>query len=337
MRQRGDQCLIKLLNNIRVGNLEKQHEDLLNSKFIFQNNPNYPKDAIHIFAENQPASEHNKKMLNSTASDEINIEDIDKITENIPVSMVQKIHSRTQIETSGLAQNLLLKLNARLMLTLNIDISGKVTKIYLRVEDKSTGVKAMRTDPYALQENVTPVSRIEKEIKFNKQNLTSPTIKRMQFPLMLSWACTVHKIQGKTFCKIVVCFDLIKQRAFHSGQIYVALSLVTSLEGLYLRGTFSRSAIKSDTLATEQYNYIREYSKLTSKDAGVQYFLTDEENIATSPIHTSGSLIDHIYVHANVLNTFKVDTFVKNVNFMYELKGLTSQICIQTIEKFVQF
>ncbi|XP_057292675.1 uncharacterized protein LOC130621409 [Hydractinia symbiolongicarpus] len=85
MRQRGDQCLIELLNNIRVENLETQHEDLLKSKFIFQNDPNYPKDAIHIFAENQPASEHNKKMLNSIASDEINIEAIDKIPENIKV------------------------------------------------------------------------------------------------------------------------------------------------------------------------------------------------------------------------------------------------------------
>ncbi|XP_057294661.1 uncharacterized protein LOC130623196 [Hydractinia symbiolongicarpus] len=51
MRQRGDQRLIELLNNIRVGNLETQHEDLLKSKFIFQNDPNYPEDAIYIFAE----------------------------------------------------------------------------------------------------------------------------------------------------------------------------------------------------------------------------------------------------------------------------------------------
>ncbi|XP_057310102.1 uncharacterized protein LOC130648098 [Hydractinia symbiolongicarpus] len=82
MRQRDDQHLIELLNNIRVGKLERRHEDLLKSKFISPNDPHYPKNAIHIFAENQPASEHNKKMLNSITSDEINIEAIDKIPEN---------------------------------------------------------------------------------------------------------------------------------------------------------------------------------------------------------------------------------------------------------------
>ncbi|XP_057299096.1 uncharacterized protein LOC130629775 [Hydractinia symbiolongicarpus] len=63
MRQRGDQHLIELLNNIRVGKLETRHEDLLKSKFISPNDPHYPKNAIYIFAENQPASEHNKKCL----------------------------------------------------------------------------------------------------------------------------------------------------------------------------------------------------------------------------------------------------------------------------------
>ncbi|XP_057310579.1 uncharacterized protein LOC130648544 [Hydractinia symbiolongicarpus] len=43
MRQRGDQCLIELLNNIREGKLETQNEDLLKSKFIFQNDQTTPK------------------------------------------------------------------------------------------------------------------------------------------------------------------------------------------------------------------------------------------------------------------------------------------------------
>lgn len=137
------------------------------------------------------------------------------------------------------------------------------------MEDKLAGLKAMRTDAYAMQENVIPVNRIEKEIKFNKYNPSSPSMKRLQFPLMLSWACTVHKVQGKTFDKIVVCFDLFKQRAFHPGQIYVALSRVTNLEGLYVTGTFKKSAIKADTRATAQYNNMREHSKLILKDTGV--------------------------------------------------------------------
>jgi len=94
-----------------MGNLAPHHKELLKSKFISRENPNYPEDAIHIFAENQPASKHNQKMLNNIKLDEINIEAVDKIPQNIPTS---------QMETGGLAQNLILKLHAKVMLTSNI-------------------------------------------------------------------------------------------------------------------------------------------------------------------------------------------------------------------------
>jgi ATP-dependent exoDNAse (exonuclease V) alpha subunit len=52
-----------------------------------------------------------------------------------------------------------------------------------------------------------------------------------QYPLMLAWAVTIHKSQGKTFDNVIID---IGRGAFAHGQTYVGLSRCTSLEGLVL-------------------------------------------------------------------------------------------------------
>ncbi|XOV95297.1 MAG: helix-turn-helix domain-containing protein [Bacteroidota bacterium] len=56
-----------------------------------------------------------------------------------------------------------------------------------------------------------------------------------QFPIKLAWAVTIHKCQGLTFEKAIL--DL--SDTFAAGQLYVALSRLTSLKGLVLSSNIS--------------------------------------------------------------------------------------------------
>ena len=65
----------------------------------------------------------------------------------------------------------------------------------------------------------------------------------LQFPFRMAWAVTIHKSQGKTFDRVEID---IGHGTFAAGQLYVALSRCTSLEGISLKKPVSARHVMVD-------------------------------------------------------------------------------------------
>ena len=69
-----NKVFINLVNKIQVGNIDDDAENLLKGRFIHQSDENYPKDALHLYAENEPAIKRNEAVLNELPDELYTIE-----------------------------------------------------------------------------------------------------------------------------------------------------------------------------------------------------------------------------------------------------------------------
>ena len=201
--------------------------------------------------------------------------------DNYPVGTTEKtiasVREKKHSDTGGLLYKLDLKVGCRVIMTTNMDIddrlingqigtvkrfniiNGKVETISVQFDDVTAGLKQRANNQ--LNTNWVSIERDDSKFSITKRK-SSGTVTRVQFPLVLAYACTVHKVQGLNLSEIVVSFQLERQRNFNAGQIYVALSRSTSFNGLFLTGTYSSSAIIASEAVHKEYERLRSHENL---------------------------------------------------------------------------
>jgi len=93
-----------------------------------------------------------------------------------------------------------------------------------------------------------------------------------QFPLRLAWAITIHKSQGLTFEKVMIDAGA----AFSSGQVYVALSRCTSLDGIVLLSKIPSSAIYSNENVISGQKTLTPKGSLAERFEGARQIFTQQ-------------------------------------------------------------
>ena len=234
---------------------------------------------LNIWAENDPVNEHNNKQLDQLSSPLFVLKATDQYQSNITQQDINTVLSRARSDTGGLDFEINIKEGARVMLTTNIDITDRLingqmgtvvkihvnkiaqkpTVIYVKFDDERAGGMLIRNggDTFAKQNHVVPIEPVLAKIKVHPGKPSSPELQRIQFPITLAWACTIHKVQGLTLQNVVISFKLNKQKSFNCGQVYVALSRSTSLQGLHILGKIESKHVKTDSRVHDEYERLR--------------------------------------------------------------------------------
>ena len=155
---------IDLLNKVRVGNMEDDVENILKARFIHESDENSPKDALHMYAENELTINMSEAVLNDLPGEIYTINATDKISDNCyyPLALIQAAQNQKQTNTGGFQNLLKLKVGAKIMLTINIDIQDRlindqtgsishiefaqdsICKIFVKISDELADLKSMK-------------------------------------------------------------------------------------------------------------------------------------------------------------------------------------------------
>ena len=236
--RQSDNRFISLLNNLRDNAISKEDIELLNKYYkpSFQSNE---KDGyVYLTTHNRKADEKNSQALKKLSGKSYlyNAEIEGDFSEyHYPLEYGLELKKGAQVmfiknDYSGEQRYF----NGK------IGLVSKLSPEQIKISFNG-GTPSVYVDQYTWENKKYKLNKETNEIEENIVGTFS------HYPLKLAWAITVHKSQGLTFQKAIIDVS----RAFAPGQIYVALSRLTSLDGLVLTGIIPYSVLKQDSALNE--------------------------------------------------------------------------------------
>ena len=238
-----DKVFVKILKNLRKGKIKKKHVELLREYVGREVEDTLLVKPIKLYPINNKVNAVNKKELDKLETKEYEFEI--EINNNIKNNRVKKtdIDRETDYLKKNIFnnENLKLKIGAQVMCTYNLNVS-------IGICNGSLGIitNIVNDTPVVLFNNGVEMNMERK--KYESENIEGLSIS--QYPLVLAYAISIHKSQGTTLDSAEID---IGNSIFECGQIYVALSRLTSLDGLYIKH-FDPNKIYVNELVKNYYN-----------------------------------------------------------------------------------